>query len=108
MVAWYWILATAVITNFLTILLSKKIDFETFWEEFISILFYPLIWLGIFPYVFFRCLVRPVSQQHFDKIVAKKTNNETIHKLSKNIYLWHDKETKRLHHHWFLIRVKES
>ena len=86
MIAWYWILATAVITNFLTTLLSNKIDFETFWEEFISILFYPLIWLGIFPYVFFRCLVRPVSQQHFDKITAKKTNNETIHKLSKNIF----------------------
>ena len=106
MIAWYWILVTAIIMNFLTVLFSNKIDFETFWEEFISILFYPLIWLGIFPYVFFRGLVRPVSQQRFDEVIATKTNNETIHKLSENIYLWHDKGAKKPQHHFFLIRVK--
>ena len=106
MVTWYWILITAVITNFLTILFLNKIDFETFWEEFISILFYPLMWLGIFPYVFFRGLVRPVSRQHFNKVIATKTNNETIHKLSENIYLLHDRGAKKLHHHFFLVRVK--
>lgn len=106
MVAWYWILITVVITNFLTILFSNKIDFETFWEEFINILFYPLIWLGIFPYVFFRGLVRPTSRQRFDEVIATKTNNEIVHKLSENIYLWHDRGAKKLQHHFFLIRVK--
>lgn len=106
MIAWYWILATAAITNFLTILLSNKIDFETFWEEFISILFYPLIWLGIFPYVLFKGLFCPVSRQRFDEVIATKTNNETIYKLSENIYLWHDRGAKKLQHHFFLIRVK--
>lgn len=48
MIAWYWILVLVVITNFLTVCFYNKIDFETFWEEFISIIFYPLIWLGIF------------------------------------------------------------
>lgn len=106
MLAWYWILVTAILINFLTVLLSDKIDFETFWEEFISILFYPLIWLGIFPYVFFRGLFCPVSQKRFDEVVATKTDKETIYKLSKNIYFWHDKGAKKLQHHFFLIRVK--
>lgn len=78
MIAWYWILVTAIIMNFLTVLFSNKIDFETFWEEFISILFYPLIWLGIFPYVFFRGLVRPVSQQRF-----KETSTSFLFDTSK-------------------------
>lgn len=108
MIAWYWILVTAVITIFLTTLLSNKIDFETFWGEFISILFYPLIWLGIFPYVFFKGLVRPVSRQRFSEAIAVKTDKETIYKLSENIYLWHDKGAKKLQHHFFLIRVKEN
>ena len=30
MLAWYWILVTAILINFLTVLLSDKIDFETF------------------------------------------------------------------------------
>lgn len=106
MLAWYWILVTAILINFLTVLLSDKIDFETFQEEFISILFYPLIWLGIFPYVFFKGLFCPVSQKRFDEIVAIKTDKETIYKLSKNIYFWHDKGAKKLQHHFFLIRVK--
>lgn len=106
MVAWYWVLATAVITNFLTVLFSDKIDFETFWEEFIGILFYPLIWLGIFPYVLFKGLFCPVSQKRFSEVIATKTDKETIYKLSKNIYLWHDKGAKKLQHHFFLIRIK--
>lgn len=65
MLAWYWILVMAILINFLTVLLSDKIDFETFWEEFISILFYPLIWLGIFPYVFFQGLILSSKSKAF-------------------------------------------
>ena len=34
MVAWYWILISVVVSNFLTVLLSYKIDFENLWEVF--------------------------------------------------------------------------
>lgn len=108
MLAWYWVLVAVVITNFLTVCFSDKIDFETFWEEFISIIFYPLIWLGIFPYVFFKGLFCPVSQNRFNEVTATKTDKETIYKLSENIYLWHDKGAKKLQHHWFLIRVEKN
>lgn len=34
MVAWYWVLISIVVSNFLTVLLSYKINFENLWEDF--------------------------------------------------------------------------
>lgn len=42
MVAWYWILISVVVSNFLTVLLSYKIDFENLWEVFCLLCFIPL------------------------------------------------------------------
>ena len=106
MVAWYWVLISMVISNFLTVLLSYKIDFENFWEDFLVILFYPFVWVGKFPYAFFRNFFIPATQQQFEKAITTETDRETIYKLSKNVYLWHDKKAKKIYNHWFLVRIK--
>lgn len=106
MVAWYWILISVVVSNFLTVLLSNKIDFENLWEVFLFALFYPFIWIGSFPYVFFRNFFIPVTQQRFEEAITTETDKETIYKLSKNVCLLHDKKAKKIHNHWFLVRIK--
>ena len=105
MVAWYWVLIFVVVSNFLTTLFSSIIDFDDFWEKILFILFYPFFWIGNFPYAFFRNLFIPATQQQFEKVTTG-TDRETIYKLSKNVYLWHDKEAKKIHNHWFLVRIK--
>ena len=105
MVAWYWVLISMVVSNFLTILLSYKIDFESLWEDFLFILFYPFVWVGNFSYAFFRNFFIPATQQQFEE-VATGTDRETIYKLSKNVYLWHDKKAEKIHNRWFLVRTK--
>lgn len=106
MIAWYWVLISVVMSNFLTVLLSNIVNFENLWEDFLFILFYPFVWIGKFPYVFFRNFFIPVTQQRFDKAMTTETDKETIYKLSKNVYLWHDKKAKKIHNHWFLVRIK--
>lgn len=106
MIAWYWVLISIVVSNFLTVLLSNIINFENLWEDFLFTLFSPFVWIGKFPYVFFRNFFIPVTQQRFDKAMATETDKETIYKLSKNVYLWHDKKAKKIHNHWFLVRIK--
>lgn len=106
MVAWYWILISVVVSNFLTVLLSYKINFENLWEDFLCILFYPFVWVGNFPYAFFRNFFIPATQQQFEEVMTTETDKETIYKLSKNVYLWHDKKAKKIHNHWFLVRIK--
>ena len=54
MVAWYWVLISIVMSNFLTVLLSDIINFENLWEDFLFTLFSPFVWIGNFPYAFFR------------------------------------------------------
>lgn len=105
MIAWYWILISVVVSNFLTVLLSYKIDFDSLWEDFLFVLFYPFVWVGSFPYVFFRNLFVPATRQQFEEVTTE-ADKETIYKLSKNVYLWHDKKAKKIHNHWFLVRVK--
>ena len=48
----------------------------------------------------------PATQQKFEEAMTTKTDKETIYKLSKNVYLWHDKKAKKIHNHWFLVRIK--
>nr|DAG55904.1 MAG TPA: hypothetical protein [Caudoviricetes sp.] len=105
MVAWYWVLISVVVSNFLTVLLSYKINFEDFWEDSLFALFYPFVWVGIFPYVFFRNFFISVTRQQFEE-VATGADKKTIYKLSKNVYLWHDKKAKKIHNRWFLVRIK--
>ena len=106
MIAWYWVLISIVMSNFLTVLLSNIVNFENLWEDFLFTLFYPFVWIGKFPYAFFRNFFVPATQQRFEKAMTTKTDKETIHKLSKNVYLWHDKKAKKIHNHWFLVRIK--
>lgn len=94
MIAWYWVLISVVVSNFLTVLLSYKIDFESLWEDFLFALFYPFVWVGSFPYVFFRNFFIPATLQQFEE-AATETDRETIYKLSRNVYLWHDKKAKK-------------
>ena len=105
MVAWYWVLISVIVSNFLTVLLSYKINFENLWEDFLFALFYPSAWVGNFPYAFFRNFFIPVTQQQFEKAVSV-ADKETIYKLSKNVYLWHDKKAKKIYNRWFLVRIK--
>ena len=105
MIAWYWILISIVMSNFLTVLLSDIINFENLWEDFLFTLFYPFVWIGKFPYAFFRNFFVPATQQRFDEATTG-ADKETIYKLSKKVYLWHDKEAKKIHNHWFLVRIK--
>lgn len=105
MVAWYWVLISIVMSNFLTVLLSNIINFENLWEDFLFTLFYPFVWIGNFPYAFFRNFFVPATQQQFDEATTE-ADKETIYKLSKNVYLWHDKKAKKIHNHWFLVRIK--
>lgn len=53
MIAWYWILISIVMSNFLTVLLSNIINFEDLWEDFLFALFYPFVWIGKFPLCLF-------------------------------------------------------
>lgn len=106
MVAWYWILISVIVTNFLTTHFFYEIDFEKFWERFLLILIYPFVWVGSFPYVFFRNFFIPATQQRFEKAVAEKREDETIHKISKSVYLWHNRNSKKKCNMWFLVRVK--
>lgn len=106
MIAWYWVLISIVMSNFLTVLLSNIINFENLWEDFLFALFSPLVWIGNFPYAFFRNFFIPATQQQFEEAMTTETDKETIYKLSKNVYLWHDKKAKKIHNHWFLVRIK--
>lgn len=42
MIAWYWVLISIVMSNFLTVLLSNIVNFENLWEDFLFTLFSPL------------------------------------------------------------------
>lgn len=70
MVAWYWVLISVVVSNFLTVLLSYKINFENFWEDSLFALFYPFVWVGTFPYVFFRNFFISVTRQQFEEVAT--------------------------------------
>lgn len=106
MITWYWVLISIVMSNFLIVLLSNIVNFENLWEDFLFTLFYPFLWIGKIPYAFFRNFFIPATQQQFEEAMATETDKETIYKLSKNIYLWHDKKAKKNHLHWFLVRIK--
>ena len=108
MITWYWVLVIIIATNFFSVFLCEVIPFYDIWKKIICILAFPFVWIGYFPCGFFKNFICPVNQTNFEKAVAITANKETIHKLSKNVYLWHDKGAKKLQHHWFLVRVKES
>ena len=50
--------------------------------------------------------VKEATVQRYESGDIKNIKHETIYKLSKNVYLWHDKKAKKIHNHWFLVRVK--
>lgn len=108
MIAWYWVLVIIITTNFLSVFFYEIIPFYDIWEKILCILAFPFIWIGYFPWTFFKNFIHPVNQINFEKAVEVETNKRAIHKLSKNIYLWHDSKAKKLQHHWFLVRVKNK
>lgn len=79
MIAWYWILISIVMSNFLTVLLSNIINFENLWEDFLFTLFYPFVWIGNFPYAFLETFS---FQQHNNNLM--KPPQEQIKKLFIN------------------------
>lgn len=68
----------------------------------------PFVWVAMWPYVFFRSVVKPIPRRRFEEWRAGLRETSKTYHLFRNIYLHHDKETDRMFAHWFFIRVKEE
>ena len=107
MVAWYWLIVAFVGGLVFATITWNAVEWDNVVSAVLAGIAIPFVWVGMFPVSFFRWYVKPISVERWSEFTAKNPADK-YWKISKNTYLWHDPNAKKLFNKFFLIRIKKA
>ena len=108
MIAWYWS-GVAFIGGIVFATISwNLVEWDNILSAVCAGIAIPFVYVAMFPITFLRNIVKPVTSQQFERFKKRNIKDDRCFTIGKNLYLWHDKTTKRLYAKWFLIRVSDK
>lgn len=75
-------------------------------DDILSLILFPLLWLWLFPFTFFKNCFQPITQKRFEEIKTKWDNEIKIYHIFKGLYFMKDKKASIIQKKYFLFRVK--
>lgn len=105
MVAWYWLIIAFVGGLVFATISWNAVEWDNVFTTILAGITIPFVYVAMFPIVFFRCYFKPITPERW-KYYTSLFDVNKCRQIGKNVYLWHDTNTKKLHNKWFLVRVK--
>lgn len=112
MVAWYWLIISAIGGIVFAKFCEELFDWDNFLTETISFLTLVVCFIPIVIYnIFFKLTLKhPVERNRWEELHRNNNpfadNKET--KITKNLYLCYDLKAKRIWNKIFFVRIKEN
>lgn len=108
MIAWYWSVVAFIGGIVFATISWNLVEWDNILSAVCAGIAIPFVYVAMFPITFLRNIVKPVTSQQFERFKKRNIKDDRCFTIGKNLYLWHDKTTKRLYAKWFLIRVSDK
>ena len=105
MIAWYWLIVAFIGGLVFAAISWNAVEWDNVLTTILTGMAFPFVYVVMFPIVFFHYYFNPITPERWENYTALFDVNK-YRQISKNVYLWHDAHTKKLHNRWLLIRVK--
>ena len=105
MIAWYWLIIAFIGGLVFATISWNAVEWDNILTTILAGMAFPFVYIAAFPIVFFRCYFKPITPEKWENYISL-FGVDKYRQIGKNVYLWHDVNTKKLYNKWFLIRVK--
>lgn len=105
MIAWYWLIIAFIGGLVFATISWNTVEWDNVLTTILAGIAFPFVFVAMFPIVFFRCYFKPITPEKWENYISL-FGVDKYRQIGKNVYLWHDVNTKKLYNKWFLIRVK--